>query len=109
MFSQASLRISYRTNDIHQVLNALSEQTKHNVETRAVQGQIPPQSTAGEALAWAKARATQGGGHALMSRRISEVVINASREFELIWWPELYSDRGFGKLSLRFFVQKTAL
>ena len=82
------------------------------METRALHGQTqhPPRLTAEDALAWARARANQGGGHALISaRRISEVVISASREFELIWWPELYSNQGFGKLSLRFFVQKTAL
>jgi len=29
-----------------------------------------------------------------------------SRELEVIWWPDLYSDNSFGKLCLRYFVGK---
>lgn len=30
----------------------------------------------------------------------------ATREFELIWWPEMFSSSRHGKLALRFFVSK---
>ena len=33
----------------------------------------------------------------------------ATRELELIWWPNLLSSSGRGKFQLRFFIQKTTL
>lgn len=33
----------------------------------------------------------------------------ATREVELIWWPDLFSATNHGKLSLRFFVKKVSL
>lgn len=30
----------------------------------------------------------------------------ATREFEIIWWPELFSNSDHGKLTLRFYVSK---
>ena len=30
----------------------------------------------------------------------------ATREFEIIWWPELFSNSNHGKLTLRFYVSK---
>ena len=33
----------------------------------------------------------------------------ATRELELIWWPNLLSSSGRGKFQLHFFIQKTTL
>lgn len=33
----------------------------------------------------------------------------ATREFELIWWPEMFSSSKHGKLTLRFYVSKVIL
>lgn len=33
----------------------------------------------------------------------------ATREFEVIWWPDLFSDSTHGKLTLRFYVSKVLL
>lgn len=33
----------------------------------------------------------------------------ASREFEVIWWPDLFSSASHGKLTLRFYVSKVLL
>jgi hypothetical protein len=33
----------------------------------------------------------------------------ATREFEAIWWPDLFSGTGYGKLTLRFYVSKVLL
>lgn len=43
----------------------------------------------------------------------SELVVGlgqgrATREIELIWWPDLY-ESGHGKLTLRFFIEKVNL
>ena len=33
----------------------------------------------------------------------------ATREFEVIWWPDLFSGTGYGRLTLRFYVSKVLL
>ena len=33
----------------------------------------------------------------------------ATREFELIWWPNIFSSNNSGKLSLRFYISKVTL
>ena len=32
-----------------------------------------------------------------------------TREFEVIWWPDLISVNGHGKLTLRFYISKVLL
>jgi len=64
-----------------------------------------------EALEAAKARA-RGGVTSRQSPTMQLQVIvrrgegRATREFEIIWWPELFSNSNHGKLSLRFHVSK---
>lgn len=33
-------------------------------------------------------------------------VSSPSREFEVIWWPDMYETSGYGKMSLRYYVGK---
>jgi len=67
--------------------------------------------TGREALEAAKSRA-KGGGKGLQSPTMQLQVIvgrgegRATREFEIIWWPELFSNTSHGKLTLRFYVSK---
>jgi len=33
----------------------------------------------------------------------------AMREFEIIWWPELFSNTNHGNMTLRFYVSKVLI
>ena len=115
MFTDSSLRISYRTNDKETLLSAFEEQGTFSVKTRNVIGPAQDQPrpvNAADALAWAKSRARETGrGSNIVrpARRVSEMEIGESREFEMFWWPSLYTKSNYGKLTLRLFVQKTGL
>lgn len=58
----------------------------------------------------AKARAHERTANKFPTLQIQIVVgrgeVRATREFELLWWPEMFSTNRHGKLTLRFFVSK---
>ena len=64
-----------------------------------------------KALAIAKARARKPAARPT-SRSVFNINMGegrCTREVELIWWPSLYSYSRYGKLTIRFFIQKTSL
>ena len=62
------------------------------------------------ALERAKARAHGQAANRTSTLQIQIVVGRgegrATREFELIWWPEMFSTSTQGKLTLRFYVSR---
>ena len=58
------------------------------------------------AKAQARGRATRQQPTCRASLIIGEGEGRASREFELIWWPDLFSQQERGKLTLRYYVGK---
>ena len=63
--------------------------------------------TAQQALQAAKERARSKKSSTIPTRQIEIVVGNgegrATREFEVIWWPDLFSDNRHGKLTLQIY------
>ena len=61
------------------------------------------------AIALAKAQASGSASLQQPTCRASQIISEgeASREFELIWWPDLFSRQERGKLTLRYYVGKT--
>ena len=67
--------------------------------------------TAREALEAAKTRARGAVTGSQSPTMQLQVIVGrgegrATREFEMTWWPELFSNRDHGKLTLRFYVSK---
>ena len=61
------------------------------------------------ALAKAKARGASDTNQqptCCASLVVGEGEGRATREFEVIWWPDMYQDQRRGKLTLRFYVGK---
>lgn len=58
--------------------------------------------TAQQALQVAKERARSKKSSTLPTRQI-EIVVGNGREFEVIWWPDLFSDNRHGKLTLQIY------
>lgn len=61
------------------------------------------------ALAKAKARGTSDASQQPTCRATLVVGVGegrATREFEVIWWPDMYEDKRRGKLILRFYIGK---
>ena len=65
------------------------------------------------AIALAKAQASGSASLQQPTCRASLIISEgegrASREFELIWWPDLFSRQERGKLNLRYYVGKAML
>lgn len=78
------------TDDSHSVLDAeqLLEKAKSHAEMNTGQHDLQPTSKSEIYVGYGEGRAT--------------------REIELIWWPDLYRS-SHGKLAIRFYVQKVNL
>ena len=65
------------------------------------------------ALAKAKARGQMDFENARPTCRASLVIGKgegrATREFEIIWWPQMYTNTQRGKIAFRFYVAKVFL
>ena len=113
VLTDSTRRISYRSHDAEHILQALQQQNKLEVKTRATHGQQAQEMTglsAREKLSLAKAKAAQPGGFIRTVNSVSEIDISEpSRKLEMIWWPTLYNNMQYGKLTLRLFVQKTSM
>ncbi|KXJ12991.1 hypothetical protein AC249_AIPGENE16777 [Exaiptasia diaphana] len=112
-----TLKITYKTFDVDHVVDFASEQNMHALKlktafvnnTETENDQVPENPMA--ALQFAKSTANSFS-HAYPTSR-SEIIVEegegrATREFELQWWPELYTS-DFGKLTPGFFVEKINL
>ena len=112
ILQESTLRISYRTHDPHPIFDALKEQSDLAVKeevTRGFNAAALSGMSANEQIAWAKARA-RNPQEMLQTAVVSEFNISEPyRELELIWWPNLYHNKNYGKLDLRVFVKKTSV
>ena len=106
----------YRDHDLDDTVNALGQQSavplklkKTYVGNKEVEEKIEPQN-AREALEAAKERARRGTANVSPTMKIQMVVGpgegRLTREFEVIWWPELFSSTNHGKLTLRLYISK---
>ena len=108
----------YRDHDLDDIVNALGQQSavpltlKTYVGNKEVEERIEPQN-AREALEAAKERARRGTANVSPTMKIQMVVGpgegRLTREFEVIWWPELFSSTNHGKLTLRFYISKVQI
>lgn len=71
------------------------------------------EQTGRHALEAAKAKAHSPTANQTPTQHIQIVVGygegRATRKFELIWWPEMFSSSKHGKLTLRFYVSKVII
>lgn len=122
IFHESIRRFSYRIYDMDALADALSEQDVAQLQTSSAFRYGVPVSfqrfaSTDEAVEAAKRRAfsrfasTQATLQTPTS--LSEMVVStgegrATRELEIIWWPNMYHKSGdYGKLTVRFFVSKT--
>ena len=120
---ESTRKFSYRSYDLDTVMNALGEQEIVRLQTSAafrhgVEVNFQRFTSTEEAVEAAKQRAfsrftTRMQGEQQMPTSRSEIVISAgvgraTRELELIWWPNMFRSCGDnGKLTVRFYVSKT--
>jgi len=117
VWREVSKALHYRDFYMADIVSALGERSGVSLNlTRIYAGdkEVAESSiplTGREALEAAKARA-RGAVTSSQSPTMQLKVIvgrgegRATREFEIIWWPELFSNSGHGKLTLRFYVSK---
>ena len=109
----------YTDHDLDDIVNALGQQSavpltlKKTYEgNKEVEERIEPQN-AREALEAAKERARRATANVSPTMKIQMVVGpgegRLTREFEVIWWPELFSSTNHGKLTLRFYISKVQI
>ncbi|KXJ06720.1 uncharacterized protein LOC114576537 [Exaiptasia diaphana] len=125
-YRKSTRRISYKVFDISLVQGALSKQDIVELKPQLLFSSgndiiNRPQSQRGnisQLLAAAKARAfvrrtEQSVANETPSNKcailVKEPEGRISREFELIWWPKLYTLSGLGKLDVRYYLEKIAL
>ena len=108
-------RISYKVFDLDQFIDALGE-TSVTLDTEVLfsgntvcEEEAAPLS-AEEEIARAKARVNAGQKRKRPSSKSTLTVGygegRATREIELIWWPDLYSLTQHGNMALRMFIEK---
>lgn len=109
----------YRDYDLSDIVTALCQQSavplklkKTYLGNKEVEERNKPQ-TAKEALETAKERAKRGTAKVSPTLKIQMVVGpgegRLTREFEVIWWPELFSSTNHGKLTFRFYISKVQI
>ena len=109
----------YRDHDLDDIVNALGQQSavpltlkKTYVGNKEVEERIEPQN-AREALEAAKERARRATANVSPTMKIQMVVGpgegRLTREFEVTWWPELFSSTNHGKWTLRFYISKVQI
>lgn len=118
VWKKTATKISYKCYDIEEVRAALNQHTVIPLlENKAFDGDeeiedLPP-LTGREAIALAKARVR--GDQSQVVRRSptcrSSLIVGpgegrATREFEVLWWPDLYSSTYHGKITFRYYVAK---
>ena len=103
----------YKDHEVNDVISALSYQSSVPLELKkSYRGNMEVAAsnellTAQQALRAAKERARSKKSSTIPTRQIEIVVGNgegrATREFEVIWWPDLFSDNRHGKLTLQIY------
>ena len=112
-------KVTYRLFDLTKFKAALEKQNtvslkgqvlwRGNLELSETTAAIDPK----EAIAAAKRKA-HGQGSASRITCQSNLVVGggdgrATRELDVIWWPNLYNTVGLGKLAIRFYVNRVVL
>ena len=111
--------LHYRVYHIRDVVAALEQRSgitlklkKSYLGDQELTGSTQEQ-TGRDALEAAKAKAHSHTANQTPTQHVQIVVGygkgRATREFELIWWPEMFSSSKHGKLTLRFYVSKVIL
>ena len=109
--------VHFRTYYIEDIVTALGEQSglklnlkKSYLGNKEVNSVECSNEDGRTALERAKARAHGQAANRTPTLQIQIVVGRgegrATREFELIWWPEMFSTSMHGKLTLRFYVSR---
>lgn len=122
MFHTSTRRFSYRIHDLDTLQNALGEQDVVQLQTLAAfrhgaEVNFQRYTSTSEAVEAVKQRAnlrftSSSAAHQTPTSR-SEMVVSvgegrATRELELIWWPNMFRRcTDYGKLNVRFYVSKT--
>ena len=106
----------YRDHDLNDIVTAFSQQRavplklKKTYQGEKEVAERSEAQNARETLQAAKERARGRTVNVSPSMKIQMVVGpgegRATREFEIIWWPELFSNPNHGKLTLRFYISK---
>lgn len=117
-YKSLSRKLSYKMYDIEQFWSALEEQHAVNFEEEIVySGNEPSQTnepsslTAAEEIEKAKLRARLPPQARKRPSSKSTLIVGlgegrATREIELIWWPDLYSISQYGRLVVRMYIEK---
>ena len=120
MIKESTLRYSYKTTNIETLKDLLTEQKRvplqmtcsfMNRQPVDSEEDIDPALDPLAAIVAAKQRARQPYARRITSRSsvvVADVQGRSKREFELQWWPRLYSGK-YGKLTLRFYVSKVSM
>jgi len=105
----------YRTYEIEDIVAALGQRSGvilHLKKTYLGEKEVSecPKDDGRTALEVAKAKAHGQATNRSPTLQIQIVIGRgegrATREFEIIWWPEMFSTGNHGKLTLRFYVSK---
>ena len=121
IFHESTRSFSYRVYDMEMLILMLAEQDVVQFKTSAafrhgIEVSFERFTSTNEAVDAAKRRAfscfTSSTAQRQSPTSLSEMVVSvgegrATRELELIWWPNMYRRNGdYGKLTVRFFVSK---
>lgn len=119
VWRETSKVLQYRDFEINDIDTAFGQHSavpltfkKTYLGNKEIAESVVPQN-AREALEAAKERARRKTANDSPTMKLEIVVGHgdgrATREFEVIWWPELFSNATHGKLTLRFYVSKVLL
>lgn len=120
VWKRMARHISWKCYDLEEVRAAFNDSATPLVLSKSFNGEqeVAARNDAGtrlsgiSAIALAKARARGGLGQSsqqptcMASLVVGEGEGRATREFEVIWWPDLFSNHERGKLTLRYYVGK---
>ena len=108
VWSEKSRVFHYKDHEVNDVISALSYKSSVPLELKkSCRGNMEVAasnelSTAQQALQAAMERARSKKSSTIPTRQI-EIVVGNGREFEVIWWPDLFSDNRHGKLTLQIY------
>lgn len=115
VWRETSKVLSYRDYHISDLVDALQKRSGVKLHIKKAylgdkESAFTDEQDGRTALEAAKARAHARTANKSPTLQIQIVVGRgegrATREFELLWWPEMFSTNRHGKLTLRFFVSK---
>ena len=115
VWKEAAKVMHYRTYEIGDIVAALGQRSEvalHLKKSYLGEKEVSecPNEDGRTALEAAKAKAHGRAANRSPTLQIKIVIGRgegrATREFEIIWWPEMFSTSNHGKLTLRFYVSK---